>query len=264
MEEKKEKRPIPYRAIVLCLIAVAAAVCIWKAALPREPARLDLSTSAWLDDYMEQVATPYKKDFTQSAAFSYQSEGGKIVLLYASMAEVGETRDFYKETYSAVERGRNDETALDLTMVLEDGDLALINYFSPVSRVFEMELRLKEEKWTTIATQVEEAFPTEAVETLLGETGLTDGAIHGGYVRYTYDDLDRYVKKGIPVFSRAYTYEKPQAEFLSVVDSLKKQYTQYSHDETQDAHYFVTADGVMAISLIPGEGEKQLVTVALQ
>lgn len=257
MEETRTRRPRRYGVVLLILLAVAAAVAVWKTAT----APPDLSSSAWLDSYMEKVAAPYKRDFTQSSAFSYQTAGeGKLVLLYASMATVEETRTHYKETRAAAEQGRNDDTALDLLMATDGGDLRLINYFSAVSRIFELELRPDAEKVAELAALAAEAFPEEMVQIALAGTDLAAGAVQGGYVRYLYDDFDPYFRQGAPIHSRAWTYGGGEAGLLAAVETLKGTYPEYSHDKTQNAHYFRLPGGVISLSQPSG----QLVAIAIQ
>lgn len=225
---------------------------------------IDFSSSAWLDAYMEEALPAYGRDFTQSAAFSYSGGAGKFVLLYASEAGVEEIRDHYKTSHAAREQGRNDGTALDLALELEGGTARIVNYFSPVSRVVEQELRPEPELVQRVREQLEAAYPQAAAEAALEGTGLTDGQVYGGYVRYTYDALDPYFDQGAPIFSRAYVDSGEEGDYQAALDLLKGRFARSSYVEAENATYFQLEEGVLSLSRFENGEQKQIVTVNLQ
>lgn len=249
------------RAVVAALgLALVLAGCGSREDL----SEIDISTSAWLDAYMEQTLSAYGRDFTQSAAFSYSGEEGKFVLLYATKAGVGELRDYYVAEYAAQESGRNDDTALDLTVELEEATARIVNYYSPVSRVVEQELRPAAALVGRVREQVEAAFPQTAAEQALEGTGLLDGQVYGGYVRYTYDDLDPYFEQGAPIFSRAFLDPLGERGYQAALEGLRDRYPQHSYVEAENATYFQMEQGVLSLSRFTNGEQKEIVSISLQ
>lgn len=242
------------KLLVLVIAATVLGLCLLGAA-GRKP---DVSSSRWLDDYVQKVLPAYGLDFTLSSAFSYQESGGKIVFLYATTASVADVRAHYVEEYAAVEDGRNDETALSLTIPLKEGTARVVNYYSPVSRVVEFELTLTAAEAARLAEPVEEAFPQETLEDLLAETGLTAQGAEGSYVRYTYDELSPYYRMGVPIFSRAVAGD--EADLAAAFAALEGRYDQTTYDEQQSTHYVQLEHGILALS--PVDGNR--VSVSLQ
>lgn len=251
------------RKLMTALCAMLALCLLGGCAAPAAKAP-DISSSAWLDAYLEETLPAYGKDFTQSAAFSYREEGGgKLVHLYASKTGVEEVRSYYLANHAGRESGRNDSTALRLTMTLERGEAVLCNYYSPVSQVYEIETALTDEAATPLAEAVKAAFPAAAAEAL-AETKLLEGEPDGGYVRYTYDDLDPYYRQGTPIFSRAYSWNGTTGDFDADVALLRENHGKYSYDKAQDVHYFGTEAGVLTVALLPQAGEERRVVIGFQ
>ncbi len=68
--------------------------------------------------------------------------------------------------------------------------LKLINYYSSISRVFELELVLDPEKAELVIAQLEGAFPAQELAQINEIQEIIKGDLFGGYVRYRYDELD--------------------------------------------------------------------------
>ena len=242
----------------LLVLALLLAAVLWLCLLGAAGKRTDVTSSAWLDGYFAKVLPAYAMDFPLSSAFSYRESGGKAVLLYATTATVEDIRAYYISEYAAAEDGRNDDTALALSVPLKEGTARVVNYYSPVSRVVELELTLTAEEAQRLAAPVEEAFPNAELSALIAPTGLATEGSTGSYVRYTYDELSPYYHQNTPIFSRAVGGDA--AALDAALAELSSRYAQTAADEAGTTHYVQTEHGVLSLS--PVDGER--VSVSLQ
>ena len=77
--------------------------------------KIDFSTSAWIENYVEDTIGLFGKDFYLNTAFSYNPRSNKMIVTYASQMSVEAARDHYSSLPGAEQIGRNDETSLSIT-----------------------------------------------------------------------------------------------------------------------------------------------------
>lgn len=255
---------------VLCVV-LGVLLCISAASFISSPSiglessdRTDISNSRWLDQLMKDKTDLYGMDFIESAGFSMQPAGGKIVVLYASEKPVSDVRDYYKKQRNAIENGRNDETALNLEMDTDAGRAKLVNYYSGVCQVYEMTLYLKKDIAARYGDCLEKSIPEQSIRKALSGTELGTGKKYGEYVRYLYDDMDEYLKKDEPIYGCAFEFDKEEASFESELQKMKTSFSHNSYDKDQKTTYLQLENGVMGISLQDITGGGRTVSISIQ
>jgi hypothetical protein len=206
----------------------------------------------------------YGMDFIESAGFSVQPAGGKIVMLYASEKPVSEVRDYYKKQRNAIENGRNDDTALNLEMDTDAGRAKLVNYYSGVCQVYEMTLYLNKDMADRYGNLLEKSIPEQSIRKALKGTELGTGKKYGEYVRYLYDDMDEYFKKDKPIFGCAFRFGEDEASFQRELLEMKTNFPQNSYDKDQKTTYLQLENGIMGISFQDGIGSGKTISVSIQ
>lgn len=235
---------------------------------PRTPERIikeiDFSNSSWIEEYVEQSVGLFGKDFLVNTAFTYNIRSNKMIVTYASQNSVEEAREYYLTLPGAVLSGRNDQTSLNIT-AQEDGQaLRVYNYYSSVSRVFEVELTLAPDRAEQVISQLEAAFPEGAVAGMPEIQELLSGDPFGGYVRYRYDHLDELYQPYLPIFSRAYLYSGTEEDFQAIMAELIAAYPDYKFNETQNTHYFRIQDKVLSIGNVLTDAGENVVSISVQ
>ncbi len=225
---------------------------------------IDFTDSAWIEQYVEANVGIYASDFFVNSAFTYNLRSNKMIVTYATQKSVEEVRDHYLTLPGAVLSGRNDETSLNIKADLEGGDLRIYNYYSPISRVIEIELVLPLEEAQVVINQLVDIFPDQELEGISGFNDLISGEIFGGYVRYRYDELDEYNYPNIPIYSRAYLYTGSEDDFHESIEALRKIYPDFRHDETRGADYFRIENQIVSVSLFTTDLEETVVLISLQ
>ncbi len=225
---------------------------------------IDFSNSTWIEQYVDKSVGLFGKDFFQNTAFSYNKRSNKMVVTYASQKSVEEARSFYLSLPGAVETGRNDETSLNITAENDGEKIQVSNYYSPVARVFELELTLEALNAEKVKNQLEESFPIDELTKISEITDLISGEIFGGYVRYRYDNLDDYAYPNIPIFSRAFIYDGTQEDFDRIINGLNKTYPTNKYDETQNTYYYQINGNIISLSSFVTDASENIVTVGIQ
>lgn len=204
METAENKYKILSIALVIAIIATITFAIVPKY-LPKTPEKslekIDFSNSAWIEGYLEKSVDLFGKDFYVGTAFSYNIRSNKMIATYASLNSIEEARDHYLTLPEAELSGRNDGSSLNITANIDGQDLRVYNYYSSISRVFELELILDESRADTVIGQLEMAFPADAVTQIDGIEELIAGKSFGGYVRYDYDQFDGFTHPYLPIFS---------------------------------------------------------------
>jgi hypothetical protein len=260
-----------YKVLTVILVLAIAAIIIfviipkyWQASPDKSVDEIDFSNSAWIEQYVEDNAGIFGKDFFLNTAFSYNVRSNKMVATYASQESIEDARDYYLALPGAEQTGRNDETSLDVTAENNGQKLRVYNYFSRVSRVFELDLTPDASQAELIKSQLEEAFPAEEVAKISEIEDLVSGEVFGGYVRYQYDDLDDFAYPNIPIFSRAYIYEGTEEAYDGIIDDLQEVYPNNKYDETQNSHYFMIDGQVVSVNLFVTDANEKVVSVSIQ
>lgn len=253
--------------LILAIVAIVIFVIITKfpQTTPDENGeQIDFSNSAWIEQYVEDNVGIYGKDFFISTAFSHNKRSNKMIVTYASKKGIEEARDYYLALPGAEQTGRNDETSLDITAENNGQKLRVYNYFSQVSRVFELDLTPDTSDAAQIKSQLEKAFPADEVAKISEITDLVSGEVFGGYVRYRYDNLDDFAYPDTPIYSQAYIYDGTEDEFNRTIDVLKEVYLNYKYDETQNSHHFMINDQIVSISFFVTDANENIVSISIQ
>jgi hypothetical protein len=251
----------------LAIIAIIIFVIIPKYS-PVTPEKIvnniDFSNPTWIEKYVDKSVGVFGKDFFLNTAFSYTQRSNKIAVAYASKKSVDEARNFYLAIPGAKQIGRNDETSLDITAEKDGQGLRVYNFFSPISRVFKLDLNLSQKIGDKIKIQLDNAFPADVVAKIPEIKDLVSGELYGGYVRYQYDNLDEFAYPNIPIFSRAYLFNGTEENFNTFIEALKSTYQTNKYDETQDTYYFQIDGHIVSISLLTTDSNEKIVTLGIQ
>ena len=187
-----------------------------------------------------------------------------MIATYASQKSIEEARDYYLALSGAELTGRNDETSLDITAENNGQKLRVYNYFSPVSRVFELDLTPDSSKAEQIISQLEEAFPEDEVATISEIEDLVSGEVFGGYVRYQYDNFDDFAHPNIPIYSRAYLYDGTEDDYNRTIDVLNEEYLNNKYDETQNTNYYKINGQIVSVSFFTTDENENVVSISIQ
>ena len=188
-----------------------------------------------------------------------------MIVTYATQKSVSEVRDHYLALPGAEQVGRNDETSLNITARIEGQDLRIYNYYySPISRVIELELILDSVSAEQIILQLEDETPAQELEKIGEIQGFMAGDIFGGYVRYRYDELDEYAYPYIPIFSQAYLYPGVEEDFDSAITALNIEYSNYKYDQTQNTYYYKINKKIISINHFVTDLNEQVVSLSIQ
>ena len=260
-----------YKILSITLIGAMVAIIIFVIVPKFSPStpdriveKIDFSNPAWIEQFVEKSVGIFGEDFFQNAAFSYNKRSNKMIITYASQKSVEEARDFYLALPGAEQIGRNDETSLNITAEKDGHKLQVYNYYSSISRVFELELTLDASSAELIKNQLDRAFPAEEVAKISEIKELVSGEVFGGYVRYHYDDLDEYAYPRIPIYSRAYLYNGTEEEFMSTINILNDAYPDNKHDETQNTYYYRINEQIFSISFLVTDLNEKVVSISVQ
>jgi predicted DNA-binding protein (MmcQ/YjbR family) len=235
---------------------------------PRTPERLiqeiDFSNPRWIEEYVEMSVGTFGKDFYVNSAFTYNVRSNKMVVTYASQNSVEEARDYFLELPGAELTGRNDETSLNVAARINDQELRVYNYYSSVSRVFELELTLPPDHSQQVVNQLELAFPAELMMGIPEIQDILQAEVFGGYVRYRYDQLDEFYYPDLPIFSRAYFFSGTETDFEGMVEDLVAAYPDYRYDETQDLHHFKVDGRIISLGDFLTDAGDNVVSISFQ
>ena len=253
--------------MVLAIVAIILFVIIPKYS-PVTPEKIvekiDFSNSTWIEQYVDKSVGLFGKDFFQNTAFSYNKRSNKMVVTFASKKSVEEARNFYLALPGARETGKNDETSLNITAEKDGQIIKAYNYYSPIARVFELELTLDAINAIKVKNQLEESFPVDELVKISEIKSLISGETFGGYVRYRYDNLDDYAYPNIPIFSRAYVYDGTEEDFNSSINELNEAYPTNKFDETQNTHYYQINGNIVSLSSFVTDANENIVSVGIQ
>jgi hypothetical protein len=258
--------------IISVLLIIGIVILLVDVIIPRyttpKPEKIlesiDFSTSAWIEQYIEQTSGTFGKDFYINTAFTYNIRSNKLVVTYASQNSVEEAREYFQSLPGAQLVDRNDETSLNVTAEIDGQDLRVYNYYSLVSRVFELELTLTQEDAENVIKQLEMNFPDEELEAIQELRDFTAGEKFGGYVRYIYDTLDAFFYPNQPIYSRAYLYSGTEEGFLGSIEKLRNASTDSRFDDSQNSYYFKILDQIISIGKITTDSGDAVVTISVQ
>lgn len=226
--------------------------------------RINFSNSSWIEQYLDKSVGLFGLDFYLETAFSYNLRSNKMVASYASTKSVEEARTYYLALPGARETGRNDETSLDITAEKDGQVVRAYNYYSPIARVFKLELTLDDADAENVINQLEKAFPIEELTNIAEIKDILSGENFGGYVRYRYDNLDEYAYPNIPIFSRAFLFDGTEDDFHRIVIELNEAYPTYKFDETQNTHYYQINESIVSLSFLLTDSNEKIVSIGIQ
>ena len=226
--------------------------------------KIDFSNSTWIEQFVDKSVGIYGIDFFMDTAFSYNLRSNKMVVSYASGKSVEEARNFYLALPGARSSGKNDETNLNITAEIDGQIVRAYNYFSPIARVFKLELTLDEANADNVINQLEKSFPLEELAKISEIKAFISGETFGGYVRYRYDNLDEFAYPNIPIFSRAYIYDGNVEDFNRTVIELNMAYPTNKFDETQNTHYYQINENIVSLSFFVTDANEKIVSIGIQ
>jgi hypothetical protein len=267
--DKKDDRKYSIISIFLFagIVAILIFVIIPKYS-PLTPDRIvekiDFSKSGWIEQYVDKSVGIFGMDFYQNTAFSYTPVSNKMVVTYASQKSVEEARNFYLALPGAQQSGRNDETSLNVTAEKDGQILQVYNYYSPISRVFELELTLDEIHAAKVISQLEKAYPMEELAKIPEIKEIVSGELFGGYVRYRYDDLDDFSYPNIPIFSRGFMYAGTEAAFNETINAMNNAYPVNKVDTTQATYYYQINGYIVSVSNFVTDSNDNIVSIGIQ
>ena len=256
-------------AIILLLAIVMIVVFVIIPKYSPAPAvqtaeKIDFSNSAWIEDYVEDTIGLFGKDFFLNTAFSYNPRSNKMIVTYASQMSIEEARDHYSSLPGAEQIGRNDETSLSITAEKNDQPFKIYNYYSSISRVFELELVLDPERAELIIGQLEGAFPAQELAHISEIQEIIAGDLFGGYIRYRYDDLDEFNYPHIPIFSRAYLFEGSEEDFIFTLNEMNEVYPDFQYDDRQNTYYYNINGQIISASYFVTDLNEKIVSISIQ
>lgn len=265
----KEERKYQILSIFLVVVIIAVAVFLivpkyFQDEPEGESDLIDFSNSAWIEESVEARVGFFEKDFFISSAFSYNVRSNRMILTYATQKSVDDVRQHYLLLPEAELVGRNDETSLNIAAEGADHKARIYNYYSPISRVIELELILDSEASREIIRLLEEEFPSSELEDIPGIQDFPRGEIFGGYVRYRYDELDEFAYPFQPIYSRAYFLDGSEAEFFAALEAMNSSYPDFRYDQTQDVYYYRIEESILSISYFSTDVGEQIISISIQ
>ncbi len=225
---------------------------------------IDFSNPDWIEEYAERSVGIYGEDFFVNSAFTYNVRSHKMIVTYASQQSVEEIREYYSNLPGAELTGRNDETSLNITAGEKGQTVRVYNYYSPISRVIELDINLESDQAQLVISQLEDAFPAEVVAAIPQLQEISGGEVFGGYVRYGYDELDAYSYPYLPIFSRGYFFGGTEEDFLNLIADLSAAYGEYRYDESQDTYYYRIPNWILSLGHFETDSGDTVVTITLQ
>jgi hypothetical protein len=258
--------------IISILLIIGIVVLVLDVIVPRysKPTpqkiikEIDFSNPDWIEQYAERSIGVFGEDFFINTAFTYNVRSNKMIVTYASQNSVDEIREFYAALPGAELNERNDETSLNLTVMDQGQSVRIYNYFSPVSRVIELEINLEPDRAQLVISQLEEAFPDQVLAAVPELLEITSGDVFGGYVRYSYDELDPYTNPYLPIFSRGYYFSGTEEDFLELISALGAAHGEYRYDETQDTHYFRIQGWILSLGHFQTDSGETIASITIQ
>ena len=267
-----KKQVLVYKIVIAVLvIIIIAALGIFL--LPRifpgdlEKAtvkRLDFAESEWIERIMTDNVPLYEKDFLINAAYVYSESEGKLVLTYATKAEMDDLRAHFKANLTGyTEQNTNDQGNLALSGFVDKRKVSVRNYFSEVTNIIEITLMFDGENEQLLRQKVAQNFPEDALASAPLLSEFLTGETTSGYVLYDYDEYSDRFYAGSPIFSRSYSSISTLSDLALRIDGLAKHYSDPSTAIIGDGEALIkTDDYLFSISAIEVKGQvKTVLTV---
>jgi len=218
-------------AAVFIVAAAVAVVCLYrftgfftpKPTEKRIARDLDFDNPRWVDTLMELSLPPLKKDFTIYSAFSYSNEKNIVTQVYATMAKLDDIRSHYHgllENPNLPES--NDVGVLELTGIFKGRKVSVMNYFSEVSNLIQVDMEMSGEYADMIRQKVMDSFPSQALTAAPEIAAFASGGSAEGYVMYNNNAFATDVYANVPMFSRAYSFDGTLEDLKEKINSLKE------------------------------------------
>lgn len=268
MEKSENDR---YKILSITLVVAIVGIIIFVIVPKLSPVtpekiidKIDFSSSTWIEQYVEKSVGIFEGDFFHNTAFSYNIRSNKMIATYVTQKSVEDVRNYYLSLPGAKQTGRNDETSLNISAEVNGQNVRIYNYYSSISRVIELDITLDANQAEQVIIQLEKAFPVEEIEKISEIEEFISGDFFGGYVRYQYDDFDKFTYANIPIFSRAYFYDGTEEDFNHAIGILNGVYTDNKYDETQNTYYYKINNQIVSISFLITDLEEMVVSIGLQ
>ena len=186
---------------------------------------LDLNNSRWIENLVEISLPPYKKDFSIHSAFSASAGKFYVTHVYATRAGIDEVRNHYRNQLEAPRiPDKNDVAVLELTGTVNGKNVSVVNYFSEVSNLIQVEMEMSGENANIIWRKITDAFPAQALADAPEIAAFATGVSTEGYVMYNNDEYASDVYANVPLFSRAYLFNGTMEELENKISSLRECY----------------------------------------
>jgi len=174
---------------------------------------------------MEVLLPSCKKDFSIYAAFSNSGGINTVTQVYATRAGLDDIRFHYKgllENFYLPEK--NGAGVLEITGNLKDRKVKVVNFFSEVSNLIQVEMEMAGEYADLIWRKVTDAFPSQALAAVPEIAAFAYGKSTEGYVMYNYDAYASDVYANVPIFSRAYSFGGTLEELEEKINALGERF----------------------------------------
>ena len=233
--DKKDRTMIPTiiaaAAIIMGALAIVALYRFTnlfdgKPTEKRIAQNLDLSDSQWADTLMEISIPSYKKDFSIYSAFSDMNGRNILTQVYATRADLNDVRIHYSDLLQNTSLSSNNSAGvLELSGEFKGRKVTVINYFSEVSNLIQVEMEMSGEYTDLIWNKISASFPLQALEAVPEIAQFARGESTEAFVMYNYDTFAADVYANVPVFSRAYRFNGTLEELKKKIDALGETFT---------------------------------------
>ncbi|MDR1308194.1 MAG: hypothetical protein LBK74_11550 [Treponema sp.] len=154
------------------------------------------------------------------------SKSGGSKKVYATMAAVDDIRLHYLGLLeNSLLPDNNGVGVLELSGVVKGRKVRVVNYFSEVSNLIQVDIEMTGEYADTIRRKVIDSFPEEAIAAAPPIAAFASGGAAEGYVMYDYNTFASDVYANAPLFSRAYPFAGTAEELREKINALKDHYT---------------------------------------
>lgn len=232
--KEQTKKIIMYAVIALLIVGIL--LSFWLLLLPKltgqrtERAivkRMDFQDSTWISRLMEQSLPLCQSDFLLNAAYVFDPSGARIVIIYATQADMDAIRQHYAALMpDARLEGANDSGNVHLSGTIRGRAVEVNNFFSEVTSIIRVSMAYDGPEEPELTLRVREAFPEDAFLSSrgLGEFDCSNDA--RGYVLYEFNSLSDRSYPGVPIFSRTQEYNGSLTELTDMIGALSHVYTE--------------------------------------
>lgn len=253
-------------AVLVIIIIAAAGIFFLPGIFPGDLEkatikRLDFAETEWIEKIMTENVPLYEKDFLINEAYVYSEAEGKLVLTYATKAEMDDLRAHFKANLTDYkEENTNDQGNLSLSGFADKRKVSVRNYFSEVTNIIEITLVFDGENEQLLRQKVVANFPEEALASAPLLSEFMAGETTSGYVLYDYDEYSDRFYAGSPIFSRSYSSVSTLGDLKKSIDGLAEHYSDPKTAIISDGEALIKADDYLfSVSAIEVKGQAKTV-----